>query len=261
MVAPVNADASVVFAPNVVLHGNVYMRLRHLAANQSTTTVFRAQFYTGFVKLFKLDFGARDLDTARALGDVTVACTFAPAEPTDLADDAYEGLIMKESSVLWSEVLKRKEDRMTNTHPSDAFVVGTSRSSKRLSADAKKSVDGSNHDYVNEISKLENELKQMEIDGTEPEERPEETIPLGEGVDIDSILENYTAEMGVNVEDFDLKDYEDVLDEKEEPAKENPVEWTVCWTCFVSCIRSVRKEYHWEKKHAFGVVKRVLLGE
>ena len=72
--------------------------------------------------------------------------------------------------------------------------------------------------------KLENELKQMEIDGTEPEERPEESIPLGEGVDIDSILENYTAEMGVNVEDFDLKDYEDVLDEKEEPAKENPVE-------------------------------------
>ena len=36
------------------------------------------------------------------------------------------------------------------------------------------------------------------------------------GVDIESILQNYKEEIGVNVEEFDLKDFEDVLKEKTE---------------------------------------------
>ena len=63
-------------------------------------------------------------------------------------EDAYEALITKESSALWSEVLRRKETRMMNTEKKegvwmraeswiDAFVVGTSRSAKRLSIERK----------------------------------------------------------------------------------------------------------------------------
>lgn len=216
-IAPHNAGDSVTFTPNVVLFGNVFLRLRHLTARQTSTTLFRAQFYTGFVKLFKLNLSAKELDRTKDWDDLSLACVFSPAETTALMEDPYEGLIMKESSALWSEVLKRKEGRMASMQPAtDAFVVGHSRSAKRLSAETRKSLDSENHDYVDEISKLENELKQLGTDAHKADEAAEETLPLVEGVDIDSILQNYKEEMGENVEEFDLKDFEDVLKEKPE---------------------------------------------
>ena len=216
-IAPHNAGDSVTFTPNVVLFGNVFLRLRHLTARQTSTTLFRAQFYTGFVKLFKLNLSAKELDRTKDWDDLSLACVFSPAETTALMEDPYEGLIMKESSALWSEVLKRKEGRMASMQPAtDAFVVGHSRSAKRLSAETRKSLDSENHDYVDEISKLENELKQLGTDAQKADEAAEETLPLVEGVDIDSILQNYKEEMGENVEEFDLKDFEDVLKEKPE---------------------------------------------
>lgn len=221
-ISPVNAGASVTFSPDVVLHGNVFLRLRHRTARQTSTTLFRAQFYTGFVKLFKLNLAAKELDQTKNWEELSVACAFSPAEATELMEDPYEGLIMKESSALWSEVLKRKEGRMVSMQPTDAFVVGHSRSAKRLSSEPRKSADSENHDYVNEISKLENELKQLGTDAHKAEDAAEENLPLDEGVDIDSILQNYKEEIGVNVEEFDLKDFEDVLKEKveEEPKVE-----------------------------------------
>ena len=215
-VSPLNAGDSVTFSPNVVLHGNVFLRLRHLTARQTSTTLFRAQFYTGFVKLFKLNLSAKELDQTKNWEDLSVACAFSPAEATELMEDPYEGLIMKESSALWSEVLKRKEGRMASMQPTDAFVVGHSRSAKRLASEPRKSPDSENHDYVNEISKLENELKQLGTDAHKVEDGVEESLPLDEGVDIESILQNYKEEIGVNVEEFDLKDFEDVLKEKTE---------------------------------------------
>ena len=215
-ISPVNAGASVTFSPDVVLHGNVFLRLRHRSARQTSTTLFRAQFYTGFVKLFKLNLAAKELDQTKNWEELSVACAFSPAEATELMEDPYEGLIMKESSALWSEVLKRKEGRMVSMQPTDAFVVGHSRSAKRLSSEPRKSADSENHDYVNEISKLENELKQLGTDAHKAEDAAEENLPLDEGVDIDSILQNYKEEIGVNVEEFDLKDFEDVLKEKTE---------------------------------------------
>lgn len=215
-VSPLNAGDSVTFSPNVVLHGNVFLRLRHLTARQTSTTLFRAQFYTGFVKLFKLNLSAKELDQTKNWEDLSVACAFSPAEATELMEDPYEGLIMKESSALWSEVLKRKEGRMASMQPTDAFVVGHSRSAKRLASEPRKSPDSENHDYVNEISKLENELKQLGTDAHKAEDGVEESLPLDEGVDIESILQNYKEEIGVNVEEFDLKDFEDVLKEKTE---------------------------------------------
>ena len=215
-VSPLNAGDSVTFSPNVVLHGNVFLRLRHLTARQTSTTLFRAQFYTGFVKLFKLNLSAKELDQTKNWEDLSVACAFSPAEATELMEDPYEGLIMKESSALWSEVLKRKEGRMASMQPTDAFVVGHSRSAKRLASEPRKSPDSENHDYVDEISKLENELKQLGTDAHKVEDGVEESLPLDEGVDIESILQNYKEEIGVNVEEFDLKDFEDVLKEKTE---------------------------------------------
>ena len=215
-VSPLNAGDSVTFSPNVVLHGNVFLRLRHLTARQTSTTLFRAQFYTGFVKLFKLNLSAKELDQTKNWEDLSVACAFSPAEATELMEDPYEGLIMKESSALWSEVLKRKEGRMASMQPTDAFVVGHSRSAKRLASEPRKSPDSENHDYVDEISKLENELKQLGTDAHKVEDGVEESLPLDEGVDIESILQNYKEEIGVNVEEFDLKDFEDVLKEKAE---------------------------------------------
>ena len=215
-VSPLNAGDSVTFSPNVVLHGNVFLRLRHLTARQTSTTLFRAQFYTGFVKLFKLNLSAKELDQTKNWEDLSVACAFSPAEATELMEDPYEGLIMKESSALWSEVLKRKEGRMASMQPTDAFVVGHSRSAKRLASEPRKSPDSENHDYVDEISKLENELKQLGTDAHKAEDGVEESLPLDEGVDIESILQNYKEEIGVNVEEFDLKDFEDVLKEKTE---------------------------------------------
>ena len=60
---------------------------------------------------------------------------------------------------------------------------------------------------------LENELKQLGTDAHKVEDGVEESLPLDEGVDIESILQNYKEEIGVNVEEFDLKDFEDVLKE------------------------------------------------
>ena len=59
---------------------------------------------------------------------------FQPASETQgEMEDPYEALIVKESSALWSEVLRRKETRMNKVETKqNAFVVGSLRSSKRV---------------------------------------------------------------------------------------------------------------------------------
>lgn len=91
--------------------------MRHLPAHTDRpVTLFRTQFYTGFVKLFKLDLLSADLDASVMPCSIQLHCEFQPAtEETSPMEDAYEALITKESSALWSEVLRRKETRMMNT--------------------------------------------------------------------------------------------------------------------------------------------------
>ena len=79
-------------------------------------TLFRCQFYTGFVKLFKLDLSPSELDRSVTPFSIQLHCEFQPAvDESSTMEDAYEMLITKESSALWSEVLRRKETRMMNT--------------------------------------------------------------------------------------------------------------------------------------------------
>lgn len=84
------------------------------AGSDKPITLFRFQFYTGFIKLFKLDLAAKEIDQTLHMPDtLQVACTFTPGiHPSHGEEDPYEALIVKESSSLWSEVLKKKEARM-----------------------------------------------------------------------------------------------------------------------------------------------------
>lgn len=133
-VTPMNCNETAAFHPNVSVRGNVMIRCRHLPANQSKpVTLFRCQFYTGFVKLFQLSLSSTELDAASLPSDLKLSATFTPSpQPALNMEDPYEDLIVSESSSLWSEVLKKKETRMNEVeNKSEAFVVGTSRSSKR----------------------------------------------------------------------------------------------------------------------------------
>ena len=91
--------------------------MRHLPAyTDRPVTLFRCQFYTGFVKLFKLDLSPSELDGSVTPCSIHLHCEFQPAfDETNPMEDPYEALITKESSALWSEVLRRKETRMMNT--------------------------------------------------------------------------------------------------------------------------------------------------
>lgn len=95
--------------------------MRHLPAHTDRpVTVFRCQFYTGFVKLFKLEASGADLDGVKPPCSVRLLCEFQPASgEIRQMEDAYEILITKESSALWSEVLRRKETRMMNSENKD----------------------------------------------------------------------------------------------------------------------------------------------
>lgn len=76
-----------------------------------------------------------DVDASFSLSpSMQVHLQFQPVEEAqDEMEDPYEALIIKESSALWSEVLRRKESRMNRVETKqNAFVVGSSRSSKRV---------------------------------------------------------------------------------------------------------------------------------
>ena len=88
------------------------LRLRHTPAG-AASTLLRAQFHTGFVKLFRQSFPAGACDGGEKLPpELEVTCVFAPSEVPREAGDPYEELISRESSALWGEVMRRKETRM-----------------------------------------------------------------------------------------------------------------------------------------------------
>lgn len=74
VVPPVNAGETVVWKPDVAVRvaarggihvkGTVFLRVRHLASVGAPATVLRAQFHTGFVKLFKLQLAAKEVDAS-----------------------------------------------------------------------------------------------------------------------------------------------------------------------------------------------------
>lgn len=133
-ITALNAKDSAVFHLAVTVRGNVMIRCRHLSAAQGKpVTLFRCQFYTGFVKLFQLNLNANDLDASVALpAELKCNATFTPAAEQAEVEDPYEQLIVSESSSLWSEVLKKKESRGVQVEGrKNAFVVGNIRSSKR----------------------------------------------------------------------------------------------------------------------------------
>lgn len=113
-ITPVAAGASVSFTPNVVLFGNVFIRCRHLpAGSDRPVTLFRFQFYTGFIKMFKLDLPCSEVDPSLPLpSSLHVECAFTPGSKEGIQEDPYEALIVKESSSLWSELMRKKEERM-----------------------------------------------------------------------------------------------------------------------------------------------------
>ena len=91
------------------------LRLRHTPAG-TASTLLRAQFHTGFVKLFRQSFPAGACDGGEKLpAELEVTCVFAPSEVPREAGDPYEELISRESSALWGEVMRRKESRMGRT--------------------------------------------------------------------------------------------------------------------------------------------------
>lgn len=69
-----NAGETVVWKPDVAVRvvpagwcdvkGTVFLRVRHVASVGAPVTVLRAQFHTGFVKLFKLQMGAKEVDAS-----------------------------------------------------------------------------------------------------------------------------------------------------------------------------------------------------
>ena len=64
--------------------------------------------------MFKLDLEASEVDQTFAIpSSLRVSCSFTPSIRSEsIVEDPYEALIVKESSSLWSEVLKKKEERM-----------------------------------------------------------------------------------------------------------------------------------------------------
>ena len=58
-----NASDTAVFKLDVMVQGDVFIRCRHLDAS-STTTIFRTQFHTGFIQLFRIDSDSTELDAS-----------------------------------------------------------------------------------------------------------------------------------------------------------------------------------------------------
>lgn len=121
-VTPVNASDTIVFKLDVVVQGNVFIRCRHLGTS-STSTIFRTQFHTGFVQLFKIDFDPTELDASISYfvpficycslpQKLRFQCDFLPVEGTSTSEmEDIESELCKENSVLWSEVMRKKEER------------------------------------------------------------------------------------------------------------------------------------------------------
>ena len=86
-------------------------------------TLFRFQFYTGFIKMFKLELASNEVDASVDLSNLHVSCSFTPGTFTQVGEeDPYEALIVKESSSLWSEVLKKKEARMNTNDVKESMI-------------------------------------------------------------------------------------------------------------------------------------------
>ena len=101
------------------------LRCRYLEeGSKRYVTLFRCHFYTGFIKLFKLDLTQNELDAKDLPADLRLSCSFtpAPSEKSELVDP-YEALIVKESSALWREVLRRKEARMNQTDAKESLIL------------------------------------------------------------------------------------------------------------------------------------------
>lgn len=63
-VVPVQGGETVIFKPDVVVKGNVFIRCRHLNSTGQVNTLFRLQFHTGFIKLYKLEVDEKEVDAS-----------------------------------------------------------------------------------------------------------------------------------------------------------------------------------------------------
>ena len=113
----------------------MFVRCRHLNAHEKQTTLFRLQFETGFIKLFKLDLEGKDCDlNVEVPGAFHVVLDFTPVDLCALANaltcravsqaqqvqQAQQGEEMegdldselaKENSPLWTEISRHRERR------------------------------------------------------------------------------------------------------------------------------------------------------
>ena len=110
----------------------MFVRCRHLNAHEKQTTLFRLQFETGFIKLFKLDLEGKDCDlNVEVPGAFHVVLDFTPVDSYTLANaltcravqqaqQAHQGEEMegdldnelaKENSPLWTEISRHRERR------------------------------------------------------------------------------------------------------------------------------------------------------
>ena len=116
VVAPLNKDETVVWKPDAVVIGNVFVRVRHACSVGAPETVFRVQFHTGFVKLFKIELNAKEMDASVSLSDsMTLQFDFLPVETQETLEmgDPIEDQLVKDSSPLWNEIKLRKDSNDT----------------------------------------------------------------------------------------------------------------------------------------------------
>ena len=63
VVTPVSVSDTAVFKLDVQIQGDVFIRCRHFDPS-SPTTIFRTQFHTGFIQMFRLDSDSSELDAS-----------------------------------------------------------------------------------------------------------------------------------------------------------------------------------------------------
>ena len=103
----------------------MFVRCRHLNAHERQTTLFRLQFETGFIKLFKLDLEGKDCDLNVAVpGAFHVVLDFTPVDSYVLSsalsrraaqqtqmEGNLDDELTKENSPLWTEISRHREKR------------------------------------------------------------------------------------------------------------------------------------------------------
>ncbi|KAK8818937.1 hypothetical protein WA577_003047 [Blastocystis sp. JDR] len=227
VVPPVNAGETVVWKPDVAVRGTVFLRVRHLASVGAPATVLRAQFHTGFVKLFKLQLAAKEVDASVELPvGLTLQLDFMPVQEQVYGEEMryrqVYGEEMRYRQVYGEEMKDRQE-----------WVC-----EKELKSSQKEEMsDPLEEQLMNESSPLCNEIElrrnKTKEEGekelprtnsvketiTEPQKKEEETTH-DEAMDLESMLESYGKDLDLDnadVEpmdaDFNLDEYENELEQ------------------------------------------------